>query len=131
MRRLVIADSSDVSYIEQDPDFMPTAVDGRQIGSHVDDIINKFTRRARMKELTVLIFVTLFFAAPAVPCWADETKDHVCFRAMDTDKDGWVTFTEFEKFYGSDQQRFNEADADRDGKLTHDEYHQLLGHGSS
>ena len=56
-------------------------------------------------------------------------KDHVCFRVLDSNKDGLVTFQEFEKFYGSEEEKFHEADKDEDGKLTH-EYHNILGHGS-
>ncbi len=42
-----------------------------------------------------------------------------------------VTFQEYEKYFGNDKTKFNEADLDKDGQLTHDEYHNLLGHGSS
>ena len=46
-------------------------------------------------------------------------------------EDGKVTFKEYEKYFGNDKAKFNEADLDKDGQLTHDEYHNLLGHGSS
>jgi Ca2+-binding EF-hand superfamily protein len=62
---------------------------------------------------------------------ADENKGHICFRVLDTNKDGLVTLQEFEKFYKDGQKQFNMADANKDGNLTHDEYHEILGHGSS
>lgn len=67
----------------------------------------------------------------AVSGWADEKKDHICFRALDADKDGLVTLAEFEKYYQNDEAKFKAADVDQDGQLTHDEYHDLLGQGSS
>ena len=57
--------------------------------------------------------------------------DHICFRAIDSNKDGSVTLQEFEKFFENGKEKFNEADLDKDGKLSHDEYHSMLGHGSS
>jgi Ca2+-binding EF-hand superfamily protein len=61
---------------------------------------------------------------------AIENKDHVCFRTIDSNKDGMVTFQEFKQVYGDVKEKFNMADENKDGKLTHDEYHDLLGHGS-
>ncbi len=84
-----------------------------------------------MKETIVFLLITIFLATTAVPGWADEKKDHVCFRSLDADKDGMVTFQEFADVYGDDKEKFNQADADQDGKLTHDEYHDILGDGSS
>lgn len=81
------------------------------------------------RMLTLLLIVSLS-AGFAVAGVADETKDHICFRALDTDKDGRVTFEEFAKHYGADEARFKAADTDQDGRLTHDEYHDLLGHGA-
>ena len=81
-----------------------------------------------MVSLTILIALVL--TVFAIPGGADETKDHVCFRVLDTDKDGLVTLEEFARHYGDDEDRFRAADADRDGRLTHDEYHELLGHGA-
>ena len=80
-------------------------------------------------SLLMLLFLTCVFLV--TPGLADEEKDHVCFRVLDTDKNGMVTFAEFEKVYGDDKQKFNNADADNDGSLTHEEYHSLLGHGAS
>ena len=81
------------------------------------------------KTATVLLFA-IFLTLSVDLCLADENKDHVCFRVLDSNKDGNVTFQEFEKYYGNDQKKFNKADMDEDGKLTHDEYHHFLGHGS-
>ena len=75
--------------------------------------------------------MTGLFAVSAGLCWADEDKDHVCFRVLDSNKDGIVTFQEFETVYGSDKEKFQKADTDKSGGLTHDEYHGILGHGSS
>ena len=75
--------------------------------------------------------MTVFLTFPTAIGLADENEDHVCFRILDSDKDGMVTFDEFEKSYGNDKEKFNEADLDKDGKLTHEEYHSILGHGSS
>ena len=61
---------------------------------------------------------------------ADEKKDHVCFRALDSNEDGVVTFEEFGNFYDNDRDTFLAADKDKDGHLTHDEYHVILGQGS-
>jgi Ca2+-binding EF-hand superfamily protein len=84
-----------------------------------------------MKTLSVMLLVATVLTVPVSLCGADENKDHICFRAMDADNDGKVTFQEFAKFYGDDRGKFNSADLNQDGRLTHDEYHDLLGHGSS
>ncbi len=84
-----------------------------------------------MQKICVILVLASFLAVPAFPCGADEKKDHICFRAIDADNDGHVTFQEFEKYYGDDKAKFEAADLDKDGRLTHDEYHDLLGHGSS
>jgi Ca2+-binding EF-hand superfamily protein len=57
-------------------------------------------------------------------------KKHVRFRVLDLNKDGYVTFEKFDKYFGNDKEKFNNADKNEDGKLTHDEYHHFLGHGS-
>jgi hypothetical protein len=83
-----------------------------------------------MNRILILLLIAALSAGLAVSGGADETRDHVCFRALDTDKDGRVTFEEFARHYGADEARFKAADTDRDGRLTHDEYHALLGHGA-
>jgi hypothetical protein len=84
-----------------------------------------------MKTVGVMLMAAIMLTSPASLCGADERKDHICFRTMDADSDGKVTFQEFEKYYGDDKGKFNSADLNQDGRLTHDEYHNLLGHGSS
>ncbi len=84
-----------------------------------------------MKRLYKTILIAAILMMLACPGWADEKKDHICFRALDADQDGLVTLAEFEKYYENDAAQFKAADVDQDGKLTHDEYHDLLGHGAS
>jgi len=84
-----------------------------------------------MNKIWVVFVIASLFTVTAPSCWADEKKDHICFRTLDSDQDGTVTFREYEKYFGNDKAKFNEADLDKDGQLTHDEYHNLLGHGSS
>jgi Ca2+-binding EF-hand superfamily protein len=62
---------------------------------------------------------------------AGEEGDHICFRRIDADQDGIVTFKEFAVHYGKDEQKFKAVDANGDGRLTHDEYHDYLGHGAA
>jgi Ca2+-binding EF-hand superfamily protein len=87
--------------------------------------------RYSVKKSIAATLIILLLAVSAGFCWADEEKDHVCFRVLDSNKDGLVSFQEFEKVYGNDETKFKEADVDKNGKLTHDEYHDILGHGSS
>ena len=82
-------------------------------------------------KIRILVLVAALLLMPITISIADENKDHVCFRALDSNKDGFVTFAEFERVYENDKEKFNLADGDKDGKLTHDEYHDLLGHGAS
>ena len=58
-------------------------------------------------------------------------KKHICFKSIDANRDGRVTFEEFKKFFGEDQRKFDATDLNSDGKLSHDEYHKSLGHGAS
>jgi len=83
-----------------------------------------------MKKTSAILLTTIFLTLSVALCLANEKEDHVCFRVLDSNKDGMVTFQEFEKFYENDKEKFNDADMDEDGKLTHDEYHNILGHGS-
>lgn len=84
-----------------------------------------------MKRSITTLTVVLTLACAPILSWAAESKDHVCFKVLDADRDGMVTFTEFETVYGDDQATFDAADGDQDGKLSHDEYHRMLGHGAS
>ena len=83
-----------------------------------------------MKKSIATVLITTFLITSAALCRADEKKDHVCFRVLDSNKDGLVTYQEFTKIYGDDREAFNKADEDKDSQLTHDEYHTMLGHGS-
>lgn len=83
------------------------------------------TRRFMM----ILLAFSLGVSAPCA--LADGGKDHICFRTLDADRDGRVTFREFAAHYGNDTAGFQAADADRDGTLTHEEYHGFLGHGAN
>jgi uncharacterized protein YxeA len=83
-----------------------------------------------MKKLIVFILMIIVSITSANFCLANEKKNHICFRIVDSNKDGEVTFQEFEKYFGNDNERFKEADLDKNGKLSHDEYHELFGHGS-
>ena len=57
-------------------------------------------------------------------------QNRFCFKIVDSNKDGEITFQEFEKYFENDNERFKEADLDNNGKLSHIEYHELFGHGS-
>ena len=82
-------------------------------------------------KISISVFVATLLFTPITISVADENKNHVCFRTLDSNKDGFVTFEEFEQVYENDKEKFKMADGDKDGKLSHDEYHDLLGHGSS
>jgi hypothetical protein len=83
-------------------------------------------------ERWIAILTTVFIMTCALsPSLASENKNHVCFKVLDADRDGLVTFSEFQTVYGDDRTTFDAADKDRNGKLSHDEYHTMLGHGSS
>ena len=84
-----------------------------------------------MNKICVFLMIASFLTVPTSLCLADEKKDHVCFRSLDSNQDDVVTFQEYEKYFGNDKTKFNKADLDKDGQLTHDEYHNLLGHGPS
>ena len=81
-----------------------------------------------MKTVSLfLVFVIISFSGPLAA--ADEQKGHVCFRKIDANRDGKVTFEEFKAVFGDNREKFNQIDQDQDGKLSHDEYHKSLGHG--
>jgi len=79
---------------------------------------------------SALLLIGIFLTSSVALCLADESKDHVCFRVLDSNKDGIVTPQEFDQAYKNDKEKFNKADVNKDGKLSHDEYHNILGHGS-
>lgn len=84
-----------------------------------------------MKKGIVTIAVSVVLALSAAPGFAQAKKDHICFRAVDADRNGEVTYTEYEKFFENGRDKFIRIDLDKNGRLTHDEYHKSLGHGSS
>ena len=84
-----------------------------------------------MHTLIRILLTALMITSSAALGLAGETKDHICFRVLDTNGDGVVTLSEFEAHYGQSAEKFKAADADQNGELTHDEYHVSLGHGSS
>jgi Ca2+-binding EF-hand superfamily protein len=63
--------------------------------------------------------------------FAEEEVKHICFRSVDADKDGKVTFQEFKKVFGDDRSKFDAVDLNKDGMLSHDEYHKSLGRGAT
>jgi len=83
-----------------------------------------------MKKLC-LVLMCLTILASATWGVANEEKGHVCFRKIDTDRNGEVTFEEFEAVFGPDKEKFDKVDENKDGRLTHNEYHKSLGHGAS
>jgi len=84
-----------------------------------------------MKNALILSLIALTFLIPNAVCVGSESKDHVCFRAIDSDQDGKVTLEEFKVIFGEDDEKFKAVDLNEDGTLSHDEYHQSLGHGGS
>ena len=84
-----------------------------------------------MKSYFLLFAMVITIFISSVFCFGSEKKDHICFRVIDADKDGKVTFQEFAKVFGDDKEKFAATDLNGDGRITHDEYHQSLGHGAS
>lgn len=83
-------------------------------------------------KLRILMCLTVFaiFLSSGL-CFGNENESHPCFKMIDKNKDGAVTFQEFKEVFGDDKVKYNEIDLNKDGKLSHDEYHQSLGHGAS
>ena len=84
-----------------------------------------------MKKCFYICLLVVTFLGLNTLCFGDEKKSHVCFRTVDVDKDGKVTFQEFEKVFGNDKAKFEAIDGNDDGILSHNEYHKSLGHGAS
>ena len=82
------------------------------------------------KGMLIGLIIFASFSSTSL-CLSDENKGHVCFRVIDSNRDGKVTFQEFSKIFGDDKATFKEIDENGDGNLSHDEYHRSLGHGSS
>ena len=54
---------------------------------------------------------------------AHEEEGHICFFAIDTDKDGRMTIEEFQTAYpNASTESFERFDADSSGDVSHDEY---------
>ena len=83
-----------------------------------------------MKKSLVFLLMIIISITSVNFCLANEKKDHICFSIVDSNEDGEVTFQEFQKYFGNDNERFKDADLDKNGKLSHDEYHEFFGHGS-
>ena len=79
------------------------------------------------RYISMCLIVFIIVAATAL-CFGDGHKHHVCFKAIDADKDGVVTYLEFRQFLGDDKSKYDEIDLDDNGTLSHDEYHKSLGH---
>ncbi len=78
-----------------------------------------------MKKKMVLLLVFLFTATTLSLCSADDQAEgHICFKRIDADHDGIVTFEEFKLFFGDDKEKYKIMDQDSDGSLTHDEYEE-------
>jgi hypothetical protein len=84
-----------------------------------------------MRKFFLIVLVAVFSVLQAGLCFSEEKRDHVCFRVVDADKNGEVTFEEFQKHFGEDKSLFESADLDKSGTLSHEEYHSLLGHGAA
>ena len=79
------------------------------------------------KYVICCLMLFAIILSPLTYCFADDSEeDHVCFKQVDTDKNGIASFKEFEKFYGDDLEKYKKMDIDEDGKLTHDEYEEYL-----
>ena len=84
-----------------------------------------------MKILSFLFGITVLAMTFLCPLsTANEEKKHICFRRIDSDKDGKVTFQEYKKYFGDDMEKFKVIDLDNNGTLSHDEYHTSIGHGA-
>ncbi|MFC1580297.1 hypothetical protein ACFL4N_05230 [Thermodesulfobacteriota bacterium] len=86
--------------------------------------------RIVMKCFIVCLVFTTFLAFNGL-CFGEEKKNHVCFRSVDADKNGKVTYQEFVQVFGNDKEKFQAIDGNDDGILSHGEYHKSLGGGAS
>lgn len=84
-----------------------------------------------MKICFLIYFIVITISISSAFCLANEEKKHICFKFVDENKDGKVTFQEYKKFFDYDKGRFDAIDLNGDGILSHDEYHRSLGHGAS
>ena len=83
-----------------------------------------------MKTYFAICFIIVTILTTSVICLAGAEKKHICFKIIDADKDGKVTFQEFKQYFDDAKEKFAAIDLNGDGNLTHDEYHKSLGHGA-
>ena len=82
-----------------------------------------------MRPCPSICFVIIALLISSTFCLAGAEKNHICFKIIDADKDGEVTFQEFKQYFDNAKEKFSAVDLNGDGNLSHDEYHQSLGHG--
>ena len=85
---------------------------------------------ARLLLTVALVISALLLAVgTALPQQGNQSRGetgqgHICFFAMDKDRDGYVSLEEFTAAYGEDAaDEFAAQDADGDGLLVHEDYH--------
>ena len=84
-----------------------------------------------MKTFFSICFAIIAIFFTSAFCLAGAEKNHICFKIIDADKDGKVTFQEFKQYFDNDKEKFAAIDLNGDGNLSHAEYHQSLGHGAA
>lgn len=83
-----------------------------------------------MKQFLSVAIVTVFFLLFTAASYSQAMQDHICFKKVDADQNGEVTYSEFKKIFEDGKEKFHRIDTDQNGVLTHDEYHKSLGHGA-
>ena len=83
-----------------------------------------------MKKRFIKVVLTAVLVLCITGVYSHAEEEHVCFRAVDADENGEVTYPEFEKVYENGREKFDRIDTDQNGIIAHDEYHKSLGHGS-
>ena len=78
-----------------------------------------------MVKARAILLIGAPLTASLVFCLADK-KNHICFRALNSNKYGMVTVEELERCYDSPEEKFKYADLEKDGKLAHDKHHSTL-----
>ena len=59
-----------------------------------------------MKTYFSICFVIIAILTTSAFCLAGAEKNHVCFKIVDADKDGKVTFQEFKQFFDDGKEKF-------------------------
>lgn len=84
------------------------------------------TRLLLIIALAASFLASILCFGPAAALAASE-EGHVCFFAMDANRDGFLDWEEFAAVYGEDSQElFASLDTDGDGLLVHEEYHDAV-----